>query len=566
MRYHRRWIVVLVVALTTTLVLFTGCAQPPEATEPESGTESGENQAPTDERLDFIWADRDDPVWLNPLLEKSGDDIRNNRLVFDRLFIFDEKAQPVPQLAEGYEVSENGKTYTVTIKKNVTWHDGEPFTADDVVFTYEKAIDPTVACRYASDMWALAGYDELTDEANPKTIDQLETKPVVAVDEYTVQFNLETPYAPFVSNVLTSTAIVPKHLLEDEEDMTEAEFNQHPIGTGPFAFKEWERDDHITLVAYDDYYQGRPKVKTITNRLIPDAAVGAMELKSGGIHYRPTAKLENYQMFKDDPAFETLSEVGFSYSTLSFVNDRKPWSDRRVREAIAYGINLKEAVDKYVGDLGMMLGTPIPPSSWAHNPNLKPRPFDQDKAMELLEEAGWQLDDDGLLKNADGDTFHFALETFNGVERADMNVIFQENLRHLGMEVECHELATADLLNKMHQAEHSDGIFITWGMSKDPDAEMFRRFHSSEMDWNNFYHYSNPEVDSLLEQARHELDQAKRKQMYFKIQEILQEDVPGIFAFTKKYTAAYTPRLKGIKWGADGWFDYAHLIELEPER
>jgi len=563
-RYARRWSVTLAVVLAVALVLVAGCSNESEPVdEPDTGAEEPRSVG---ERLDFVWADRDDPVWLNPLLEKSGDDIRNNRLIFDRLFVFDGKAQPVAQLAEGYEISDDGMTYTVTLKEGVLWHDGETFTADDVVYTYEKAMDPTVACRYASNMWALAGYDELRDENNPKTLDQLETRPVVAIDDYTVQFNLTTPYAPFVANVLTSPAIVPAHLLEGETDLTEAAFNQEPVGTGPFAFKEWKRDDYIALVAFDDYYQGKPKVKSITNRLIPDAAVGAMELKSGGIHYRPTAKLENYEMFKNDPNFETLSEVGFSYSTLSFVNDREPWNDRRVREAIAYGINLKEAVDKYVGDLGMLLGTPIPPSSWAHNPNLEPRPFDQDKALELLNEAGWSLDDEGVLRNADGEQFHFALETFNGVERADMNVIFQENLRHLGMEVEVHELATADLLNKMHGAEHSDAIFITWGMSKDPDAEMFRRFHSSEMDWNNFYHYSNSEVDALLEEARFELDQEKRQSLYFQVQEILHRDVPGVFAFTKKSTAAYTPRLKGITWGADGWFDFAHLIELEPEQ
>lgn len=553
----------IIVLMVFVLLMLTVSACGNSDSEGPDEEQPSEQEIALEDRLDFVWADRCDPVWLNPLLEKSGDDIRNNRLIFDRLFVFDEEAKPIPQIAKDVEVSEDGLSYTVMLNEDITWHDGEPLTSEDVVFTYEKALDPKVACRYASNLWALVGYDELNDEEDPKEFSELDEVPVVAVDEHTVEFKLTTPYAPFVSSSLTSPAIVPEHLLADAGDMTEAEFNQHPVGSGPFEFEKWERDDYLRLLAYDDYFQGPPAVSSITNRIIPDDAVGAMELQSGGIHYRPLAKLENYQQFESDQNFETLSEVGFSYSTLAFVNDREPWDDVRVRKAIAYGIDMQEAVEKYVGDLGMHLGTPIPPSSWAHHPDLEPRPHDPEEALRLLNEAGWEQDDEGVLRNEDGEKFTFAFETFRGVERADMNVIFQENLRQIGIEAECNERATADLLNKMHKAEHSDVIFITWGMSPDPDAEMFRRFHSSEMDWNNFYHYDNPEVDELLEKAREEQDQGKRKDMYFDIQEILYEDVPGVFAFTKKYCAAHTPALSGVRWGSDGWYDFAHLLVLE---
>ena len=561
----------LIVALLLVFGL-VGCGpqtEPAPDEEPEPDTEPEPDPEPDPEpelpRGTLIWAERDDPVWLSPLMEKAGQDIRNNQLTFDSLFFLDGDGEIQPKLGLDWQVDSSGLEYTVTIVDNALWHDGDPVTVEDVVFTYKAHMYPAVGSRYTSNLWALRGFDEITNADNPTPFEDFD--PVEAVDDRTVVFHLAEPYAPFVVTAMTDIAIIPKkHLEADLDGMSESRFNSNPIGCGPFKFVSWDRDDNVVYEAFDDYYLGKPKLERIIYRIIPDVTVQALELQSGGIHGMGLITLESYRQFTDDPSVNAYLMPSRSYSTLAFVNDHPLWEDVRVRQAVAYAIDQDEAIREYVGELGQRAWSPIPPAvGWAHNDNITPYPHDPDKALELLSEAGWNQDANGILRNAAGETFSFSLDTFVGVERSFMNVIFQENLRQIGMEAEVWTAASADLMYKMYAAEGPDITFISWSMTPDPDAEMWRRWHSSERDYNNFYNYANDRVDELLEMARRETDQDVRRDYYFEVQEILHEEVPGIFVFWRNAATGFSTDVKDVTFGQTGSHrDYIHLMYLDP--
>ena len=499
---------------------------------------------------------------MNPLLEKAGEDFRANNLMFDPLFVLDEKSQITPKLATSYTVTPDGREYTVKLVTNAKWHDGTPVTADDVVFTFMAHLYPKVASRYKSDLWALVGYDRMTDAKNPAPWSDF--KPVEAIDKNTVKFKLTHPYAPFLTVALVQIQIVPKHLLEKDLDkMTESAFNQKPIGCGPFKFASWKRDETVIFNANDDYYMGKPKLKGIIYRIIPDVTVQSLELQKGSIHGMGVPTVELYDKFKSDPNISSVLVPGRTYGTIQFITDHPLWQDKRVRQAIAYGINMEKAVREYVGVMGKQAWSPIPPSSgWAHNPNIKPYPYDPAKAMKLLNEAGWKLDSKGVLRNSKGQAFEFELGTFVGVERASMNVIFQEDLRKLGINCRVAARASAEQMYKMYDAKGPDITFINWGMTIDPDVEMWRRLHSTE-DYNNYYNWKNKRADELLDLARKEVDQSKRQKYYWELQEIIHEELPGLTVFWKDGCQAFRKEVKGYVLNAgSGWLRFIHLVSV----
>ena len=570
-----RCLALLLVLLLIGFVTLTGCA-PEEVTEDPNDEDPDAVEPEPDpipeERGTLVYAERGDPVWLNPLREGAGSDFRVNSLLFDCLFVQDWDYNPHPQLATDFEVSDDGKEVIVNLVTNAKWHDGVPLTAADVVFTYQQFLNPVVPSRYTSDLWAVRGFGEMTETETREDFEGVfeEHQPVVALDDYTVQFNLDQPFAGFVMNALI-LRIAPKHLLEEDIDDIEASpFNRNPVGSGPFKFVEWDAESEMIFEAFDDYYQGAPGVERAIRRVVPDPAVASIEMRAGNIHHFAPVRLEVVEEYLGDPNYHTMVEPGLGYHTLAFVNDIAPWDDIRVRQAMAYGLNTKEAVERYVGVMGTHANmSPLTDQHWAHNPNLEPYPYDPDKALELLGEAGWEMGPDDVLVK-DGQRFEFLLETFPGVERHDMNIIFQEDLRKIGINAEPREVAAPELIYKMHQAEDEDVTFIGWGFSVDPDGEFTRRWHSSELDWNNFYNYSNPQVDELLDMARVEMDQDARRDLYWEVQEILHEEVPGVFVTWTASPHVFSGNVGGMvqdgEWMIDtrSWLNSIHLLTIEP--
>ena len=205
--------------------------------------------------------------------------------MFDSLLELDASLNVKPLLAESWEVCKDGLTYTFKLKKGVTWHDGKPFTARDVAFTFYSVLDPKVTTPHRAYFDALVGFPELTAKENPKRPEDLAARPIEVVDDHTVRFHLRYPSGSFLAVLVNPRAgIVPEHLLKGA-DLNTADFNRKPVGTGPFKFVEWRRGERIVMEANERYHGGRPALNRLIFRIIPDAVVLLQELRSGGVDF-----------------------------------------------------------------------------------------------------------------------------------------------------------------------------------------------------------------------------------------------------------------------------------------
>ena len=257
---------------------------------------------------------------LNPILSTDSSSSAVEDVIFSGLTRINEKLEVIPDMAESWKTSPDGKTWTFKLNKNIKWHDGKQFTSEDVVFTFDSIINPKVNSVRRSDFI-------------------IEGKPISfrAIDNYTVQAILPKPFAPFISGM--GIGILPKHLFSGK-DINTCEYNRKPVGTGPFKFFEWKTGDHITVVRNDNYFKGKPLLASIEYKNIPDEnatliALEAKEIDSAGIpakDYSRMKKVAGINIFE----YDTLL-----YTYLGLNNDSPLFSDRRAREALAYGINKK---------------------------------------------------------------------------------------------------------------------------------------------------------------------------------------------------------------------------------
>src|SRR3989454_5138319 len=234
---------------------------------------------------DFVIGLSGDATSLNPVIATDSMSYIVEWPVFDSLLELDQRLTVRPLLAESWEMSKDGLTYTFRLKKGVKWHDGKPFTARDVAFTFYSVLDPKVTTPHRAYFDALVGFPELTAKENPKRPEELAVRPIEVVDDHTVRFRLRYPSGSLLA-VLTNprAGIVPEHLLKGA-DLNTAEFNRKPVGTGPFKFVEWRRAERIVLEANDRYHAGRPALNRVIFRIIPDAVVLLQELRAGGVDF-----------------------------------------------------------------------------------------------------------------------------------------------------------------------------------------------------------------------------------------------------------------------------------------
>lgn len=449
-------------------------------------------------------------------------------LVYSGLVKIDKDLNLVPDAAESWDISEDGLTITFHLRKNIKWHDGQPFTAKDVMFSYKTMIDPKTPTAYA------------------EQFKQVKTARVI--DDYT----FEVTYGrPFARALLTwAFSIMPAHLLEGK-DITTSELARHPVGTGPYIFKSWETGQRITLESNPDYFDGRPYISRTITRIIPDMATMFLELKSGGIdHMGLSPDQFKYQTntpeFKEN--YKSYRYPSFGYVYLGFNLLDPKFKDVRVRKAVNYAINKEELVQGVLLGLGQVANGPYQPGHWAYNENVKPYPFDQARARELLAEAGWKdTDGDGVLDNQ-GAPFEFTIITNQGNKnREQTGLIIQQRLKEVGIVVKLRTIEWAAFLKEFIDKKNFEATILSWTIPIDPD--LYNVWHSSKTAPGelNFISYSNKEVDELIDKGRFTFDQAVRKQAYDRIQEILMDEVPYIFLYVPDALPVVASRFHGIK-------------------
>jgi peptide/nickel transport system substrate-binding protein len=450
-----------------------------------------------------------DASFLNPILAQDSASSDINGFIFNGLIKYNKDLNGfVGDLAESWKVEAGSEpVITFYLRKGVRWHDGKEFTADDVKFTYDKIMD------------------EKTNTVRRSSYELV--KKAEVLDRYIFRVTYKQPFSPGIDS--WGMGIIPKHLLE-KVDINTASFNRKPIGTGPFRFVEWESDEKITVDANPQYFEGRPGLDGIIYRIIPEPALNEMEIFTRGVDYSGISPYE-FKRMNEVPFLKVYSQPSLGYTYIGYNLKNPLFQDKRVRQALTYAINREEIVQYVLYGLGVVATGPFPNHLWYCNPNVKPIPFDPEKARQLLAEAGWkEKNKDGVLMR-DGKPFRFTLITNSGNDtRRDVGVLVQRQLREIGMDVTLEFYEWSVFLKDFINVKHFDACILGWGLSVDPDA--YEIWHSSQIEKGfNFISYRNPEVDRLWEEGRREYNQEKRKQIYWRIHELMAEDQPYTFLF-----------------------------------
>lgn len=453
--------------------------------------------------------------------------------IFNGLIKYDKNLNIVGDLAQSWEISEDNLSITFHLRKNVFWHDGRPFTAKDVEFTYKKLIDPETATPYSGDFQMVERFE--------------------LIDDHTIKVTYKEPFSPGLSS--WGMSIIPKHLLEGK-NLHKNDFQRDPIGTGPYKFNKWKTQEKIELNFYDNYFEGRPYISRYINRVIPDEASTFLELQTKAIDYTGLSPIAykyktNTKQFKEN--FNKFRLPSFGYTYLGYNLKRPLFSDRKVRIALDYAINKEEIIKMIFLGLAKPITGPFIIDSWSYNTNLSPRAFNQEKANQILRESGWSdSDNDGIL-DKDGLKFEFTITTNQGNDqRIKTAEIIQKRLKDIGIKVKIKVLEWSVFLSECVEKRNFDTVLLGWSLSLDPDP--FDIWHSSKTKEGefNFIGYKNSEIDELIIQGRRTFDQSERETIYHKIHKIIFDEQPYMFLYAPDSLVAIDKRFQGIDPGPGG--------------
>jgi peptide/nickel transport system substrate-binding protein len=418
----------------------------------------------------------------------------------------------VSSLESGY--FENNPIITFHLREGVKWHDGEPFTAEDVKFTYEAVMD------------------EKTNTVRRPMF--MLVKSMEILGPHLLRVTYKKPFSPSLES--WGMGIIPKHLFEGT-DINTAPYNRKPVGTGPFRFQEWVSDERITLTANPDYYEGRPHLDRISYRIIPEPPLKELEFFVEGVDADAPQPYQ-FHRYENDDRFDIYRRLGNNYSYIGWNQKVDLFRDVRVRRALTHAINRQEIVTYLLYDLGVISTGPFPPQMWYANTDLLPLEYNPDLSRKLLKEAGWEdTNGDGIL-DKDGKPFRFNLITNNGnVLRQNVCVLVQRQLKEIGIQVEISLYEWAVFIRDKINPRDFEACVLGWSLSLDPDV--YEIWHSSQIEKGfNFTAYSNPEVDRLIELGRTEYDREKRKEYYRRIHELIHQDQPYTFLYVGEATPA----------------------------
>lgn len=438
-------------------------------------------------------------------------------------------AKLMPVLAESWHFEENGKILVFKLREGVHWHDGPEVTTEDVIFTYQKAIDPhtKTIVHYA--------------------FSRIDT--VIALDKYRFKVFYKEPFVYAVYR--WDIGVLPKHILQGKDINTDP-FNRHPVGYGMFKFVSWTPNEQIVLEADENSYWGRPYLDRMIFRIIPESAVQILELKAGNLDL--VTRLHTTQFMRDLVGPEVEQNVKkyeyndtFMYGLV--FNLKVPiFQDKRVRQAIYYAIDKQSIIRGVQFGKGRPCWGPIPPESWAYNPNIKKYPFSPEKALELLKQAGWQdSDNDGIL-DKDGKPFEFTILAFQNESVLQILTIVQQQLKKIGISAKIKVVEWSVYLNTFVAKRNFDMCVTRGGLGVlAPDLSF--EFHSSQIHDTeyNWATYINPELDDLIEKSLRTFDREQQKKYFFRAQEIISEDVPVIYLYMRNSMIATSKRVQGVK-------------------
>lgn len=486
-----------------------------------------------------IGTDTPDGVF-NPLYAESSYDIYIDEAMFDPLLDMDAEGNPLPGIAEKWEISDDGLNYTFHMRKDVKFSDGTPVTADDVAFSYYVLLDSSYDGPSDATSLGIKGW-QAYNKGTASTIEGIKV-----TDPQTITFTLEKPNASTIYNFtsygghIVSKAYYGKDYKQGHTESIKA-LNKKPMGCGAYKLVSYKDGVEADLVANDNYWKGAPKIKNLIYKCTNEQTRIQM-LTSGETDMdMVTVNTKNVQQLKDAGFFNIQMFPTNGYGYIGMNVSLPQFSDKKVRQALAYGLNRKQIVDTVYKGYADVCNEPNSKVSWAFNPDVNQYEYDQKKAEQLLDEAGWKKGADGI-REKDGKKFeiHFSATSPNVVNDAIIPIA-KDNYEKLGIKF-IPEQMEFNAVNDKIKSGKVEMYFMAWGLNADPDCTTIFKTKGSQ----NRLNYSNPKVDDLLDKGLRATKLEDRKVIYKDLWKELNDDLPYIFMYQRRDMWPVNERVKNI--------------------
>jgi peptide/nickel transport system substrate-binding protein len=466
--------------------------------------------------------------------------------VFDSLVRYKPGTVEVePGLAESWDISDDGLTYTFHLRQGVKFQDGTPFNAK----TYVQGLDRLFKKDDPNYIYNTGAVENMVDF----TYDAIDSYRMV--DDSTVEFKLKHPSAPFLASLamVWNGVVSPAGAAKFGKD-----FRNNPVGTGPFMFKEWAHGDHVTLDANPNYWGGKPKIDRLIFKVIPEPQAAFLALKNGDVQIMGDVVSQVIPAIQGDSNLQLLTQPGLTINGIGMPTDTKPFDDVRVRQALNYAVDKKAINDSLYKGLAVTMTSPLPPAEWGFDDSLKGYPYDPEKAKALLKEAGYP---DGFK------TELLAYTSARGYNPAgpQLAVAVQGYLKQIGVEASVQQIEFGAYLAKARSGKYDGMFMVGWsGDNGDPDNFVGEIFGSEHIPITNMARFRNPDLDNVLQQARRESDHAKRVELYQQAQKMIVEGAPWIMVNSTLQVRAARKEVKGFQLNPTQMFFDMEKVSLEP--
>ena len=476
------------------------------------------------------------PIFV-PFHASTGTQTQIFDLIYSRLLKVQDDLSFQPDLAESFEVTPDATSYTFKIRQGLTWTDGEPFTIDDIIFTYKLALTAETAAAQSGKLKQIKGAADYYD----KTADDIEG--LERVDDSTLRITLNLPNVAFLTGTAGSSALVwilPEHIYKDVDPATidQAPASQSPtVGTGAYQFVEYVPDQYVSFKANPNYHLGTPKIEQVFLRLA-EPATQLAQLESGELHMMSRMAAKEAQRLSTSDVVDIVNTPGVGVFQTAINNERFP--DKRLRQAMMYGTDRKSLLEAVLLGQGELVFSTVIGPEWAVFDDLNTYEFDPEKAKSLVTESGWDGSQSIELTWSKG---------YQPVELAAP--VFQQQMADIGIKIELAPFESAAYIEKVVTNPDFDMAWFGGGSYRlDPDVSSnYYMTVNFTPNGGNTTHYSNEELDQLFIDGRGTTDIPTRTEIYHKVATILNEDVPTLFWWSDNQIFGINKKLQGVKPG-----------------
>ncbi|MBC8506080.1 MAG: peptide ABC transporter substrate-binding protein [Anaerolineales bacterium] len=478
---------------------------------------------------------------LNPILAFYNPADRDiNRLLFDSLVLFDDRGLPQPVIAESWGISRDGTVYNFSLRTDATWHNGVPITSSDIIFTINFLKNP--GSPIPEDLRAF--WEEIE---------------VIGLDEFTIQFRLPEPFAPFLDYL--TFGILPAHLLNGQtpETLIADPFNLNPVGSGPYRFEQLIVEGGlitgVALTAFDDYYQGRPFIDQVIFRYYPDQTSALAAYRTG--------EIQGISQISSDILGEALKEPNLNFYTgrlpeLSIIllnlddNELPFFQDSDIRRALLTGINRQWMADHILNSQATIADGPIFPNTWAYYEGVSRINYDPDTALRMIKDAGYTIPAEGgvVRANEEGVFLSFTLIHPEGEPYTSLAQAIQQNWTALGVDISLQALPYDQLINNHLETRNYEAALVDLNLFQSPDPDPYPFWHQTQITGGqNYAMWDDRQASEYLEQARILVDPEERTRLYRNFQVRFAGELPALPLFYPMYTYGVDSQIKGVRIG-----------------